>query len=49
MMIHVGTVSIEPPNIMLEANKQVRTDNNMFDVRIYKSLNPDTAASKSRS
>lgn len=23
MMIHVGAVSIEPPNIMLEANKQV--------------------------
>lgn len=34
MMIRVGAVSIEPPNIMLEANKQVRTDSTMFDMRI---------------
>lgn len=34
MMIHVGAVSIEPLNIMLEANKQVRTDSTMFDMRI---------------
>lgn len=33
MMIHVGAVSIEPPNIMLEANKQVWIDNTMFDMR----------------
>lgn len=32
--VHVGAVSIEPLNIMLEANKQVRSDSTMFDMRI---------------